>query len=91
MLEIRKQGALLSEYLTLGQLTSLLQTVITVVSSIFSLSTLWLEIGMNSGRADNGHGYLLMTDLFGVGFLLIRLYFKFSVAQEVTNAVSSLG
>ena len=85
MLEIRKQGEILSEYLTPGQLTSLFQTLVMMVVSVFSLCALWIGTWMAWGRPE--HGYLIVTYLFGVGFLLIRLYVKFTVAQRITNAV----
>ena len=88
VLEIRKQGALLSEYLTPGQLPSLFQTLSMITLTVFSLFTAWTGPWLSSGGKSE-YGMMVITNLLSVLFLLMRLYFKFSVAQNVTNAVSA--
>ena len=84
---IREQGSLLSKYLTGTQLPCLLQTIAVSTLCLFSSLRLLSRTGTMWGEFDDRKA--LVGNLTGTTYLLLRLLYKVSLAQEVTNQVRS--
>ena len=84
---IRGQGSLLSKYLTGTQLPCLLQTIAVSTLCLFSSLRLLSRTGTMWGEFDDRKA--LVGNLACTTYLLLRLLYKVSLAQEVTNKVRS--
>ena len=84
---IRQHGCLLSTYLAPAQLTSLVQTIGMCTLTTFSALMNARVYGSNSV----GHSKEVMQQIVGnllyTFYILGRLYYKMSLAQQVTNEV----
>lgn len=75
VLDMRKQGALLSEYLTPGQVTLFFKTLTVIVLTILSMLTAWVPGRLSSGWKPE-HGFMVMANALGVGCLLQQVVFQ---------------
>ena len=83
---IRRQGAILSQYLTPAQLSSLAQTIILCTFCTFSALKLTANGALQSFDRVNDIKVLAGSVVFEV-WLMVSLYYKVVLAQNVTNEV----
>ena len=85
LLQIRQQGALLSQYLAPSLLPSLLQTMVLCTLCLFYSLTVMQG---RAGYAEDSQKVGVVCGYIGCTFaILLRLYFEVNLAQRITNEV----